>query len=123
MGLLHGFPLFISIFLPLVSEEFSILLFFVLILPGIVFVIIWCRTGYTISGETLVIVYGMFRIRISIMDIKKAEYMTSPFTGPALSVQRVGITYGHYKTITVSPKDKEAFVQALRDVNPDLVIA
>ena len=70
-------------------------------------------TYYEVSGETLRIVCGPFRQRITIADIATIEPTRSALSSPALSLDRLRIRYGKNRRVLVSPADKRGFVRAL----------
>ncbi|WP_223881955.1 PH domain-containing protein [Niallia endozanthoxylica] len=39
---------------------------------------------------------------------------------PSLSVHRIELNYGKYKTIQISPKDRQSFVNELQQKNPHI---
>ncbi len=78
-------------------------------------------TFYEVSSDTLRIVCGPFRQRITISDIKTIEPSRSALSSPALSLDRLRISYGENRRVLVSPADKRGFMRALgRDVEADL---
>ncbi|MEW4305633.1 PH domain-containing protein [Rossellomorea marisflavi] len=89
---------------------------------GVVNLLIWFRTGYRVDGEELVVHYGPITFKIPIRKIERVDFIKSPFVGPALSVDRMGITYSTTKFLTVSPRDQEGFLQALKELNPHLIV-
>ena len=62
-------------------------------------------------GLTLQIPYGLIKM-------KSNRHTTNPFVSPSLSIHRIEINYEKYKTIQISPKDRQAFVEALQQKNP-----
>lgn len=78
---------------------------------------IWFKTRYYIKQDTLKISYGLINKAIDISEIKSIRYTTNPFVAPSLSVHRIEINYGKYKTIQISPKDRQAFVGELQKRN------
>lgn len=79
---------------------------------------IWFNTRYKIEHDTLQISYGLIKKTINIQEIKSIRNTTNPFVAPSLSVHRIEINYEKYKTIQISPKDRQAFVEALQQKNP-----
>lgn len=84
---------------------------------GFVFLLmwIWFGTGYKVGGGKIKIYYGPIRMTVKISEIRKIEKVKSPFTAPALSINRLDIMYGKYKNIQVSPKREEEFIKLLLD--------
>ncbi len=63
----------------------------------------------------------MFRWKININDITRIEPTHNPLSSPALSLDRLKIYYmkdGRVATVMISPKDKEGFLNILRN-NPN----
>lgn len=68
-------------------------------------------TGYLITGDALRVRFGPFRMRIAIDDIHAIEAVKSLHFGPALSMDKIKITYGEpEKVLYISPADKYMFV-------------
>jgi uncharacterized membrane protein YdbT with pleckstrin-like domain len=74
-------------------------------------------THYTVDGNTLRIVSGPFRWKVPIDKIQSVQATRSPFSSPALSLDRLRIDYGGRRRIMVSPADKAGF---LRAINQDI---
>jgi len=70
-------------------------------------------TYYSVEGGQLRIVCGPFRWRVSIDDIHSVEPTHNPLSSPALSLDRLRITYGKNRKIMVSPADKAGFLEAI----------
>lgn len=71
-------------------------------------------TNYSITGEYLVARCGPLRYRIAIEDIKNIEAMRTLRPGPALSWDKLKITYGESnKMLFISPADKYTFIYDL----------
>lgn len=89
---------------------------------GFVFLLmwIWFGTGYKVEDGKIKIYYGPIRIKVKISEIQKIEKVKSPFTAPALSITRLDIMYGDYKTIQISPEREEELVKLLLEENPDI---
>ena len=77
---------------------------------------VFAGTRYVIEGNSLVIRSGPFRWQIPIGEIDSVSPTNDPSSSPALSLDRLSIKYRRGE-ILVSPRDKAAFVQALRAVN------
>lgn len=84
----------------------------VLFLTVILFAWLLRGTYYEVSGDTLRVVSGPYRIRIPIESIESIEPTRSPLSSPALSLDRLRIRYGK-KQVLVSPADKRGFLRAL----------
>jgi hypothetical protein len=74
---------------------------------------IYVSTRYIVSGDNLKIISGPFTWDIPIQSIVSLQETQIAATSPALSFDRLQITYGEDKVIIVSPVDKEKFIQKL----------
>jgi hypothetical protein len=83
---------------------------------------IWFNTRYNVYKNTLKIIYGPISKSINIMDIHSIRHTRNPFIAPALSMDRIEINYGKYETISISPKDKKAFLAELQTANPKFLL-
>ncbi|GIP61868.1 hypothetical protein J32TS6_04230 [Virgibacillus pantothenticus] len=99
------------------------LLSVLLILPLIGLLLwFWFRTDYRIIGEKLKIRYGPVRQTINIKEIQvifKAK--KNPLAAaPALSLDRIVLHCGKFNVTSISPQDKQQFLQALVAINPHI---
>jgi hypothetical protein len=79
---------------------------------------------YIIKEEELIVRMGFITdTKIAVKSIRKIEKSRSLLSAPALSIDRLLITFNTFDDIIVSPKDKFAFVDALKMINPDIEIA
>ena len=116
-------------FIPEKTEESEKTVFFGLfILYGISGVLIWILldTKYSIKDNKLFYCSGPIRGSIKIEQIRKVEhwnkwYVTS-FLKPALGKDGLIIHYEKYEDIYISPKNKEIFITALREINPTIEV-
>lgn len=83
---------------------------------------IWFDTGYTITDEELKIKSGPIRFKIRLESIQSIKKSMNPLSSPALSLDRLKVTYGKHSIALISPKDKGGFVEAIRERNPAVVI-
>ena len=84
-------------------------------LLGLSFLWLLFSTKYTINQDTLIIQSGPFRWRIPKKEITQVTPSKSVSSSPALSLDRLRVEYaGGRKSILVSPKDKNGFLQAVR---------
>lgn len=87
-----------------------------LIIYSLVIVVIWFpifSTYYVVENSTLVIKSLVFRWKINIDDIIQIEPTYNPLSSPALSLDRLKISYmknGRVAKVMISPKDKEGFL-------------
>ncbi|WP_336975432.1 PH domain-containing protein [Acinetobacter pittii] len=90
-----------------------------LLIYNLVIFIIWLpifNTYYVVENNTLVIKSLVFRWKININDITQIEPTHNPLSSPALSLDRLKIYYiknEKIATVMISPKNKEAFLQAI----------
>ena len=91
---------------------------------SLVIVVIWLpifSTYYVVEKNILVIKILIFRWKINIDDITQIEPTHNPLSSPALSLDRLKISYmknGRIAKVMISPKDKEGFLNTLRK-NPN----
>ncbi|NIK11683.1 PH domain-containing protein [Alkalibacillus almallahensis] len=125
----YGFLAFILFIYSFGSEPFGLQLIIYnsplgFIITGALLVLviwIWFDTKYYLNSGDLIIKFGPFKWVIDINAIKKISHERSPFTAPALSVDRLSILYGNYKVISISPKNKNEFIHLLKTNNPDII--
>ncbi|MDE9407765.1 PH domain-containing protein [Acinetobacter nosocomialis] len=102
-----------------ISTNFSHLMIY-----SLVIVVIWLpifSTYYVVEKNILVIKSLIFRWKINIDDITQIEPTHNPLSSPALSLDRLKISYiknGRIAKVMISPKDKEGFLNTLRK-NPN----
>ena len=70
-------------------------------------------TQYLVEDEVLQIQSAPFKWTIPITSISQVVETSNPLSSPALSLRRFKITYGESKTVMVSPKDREGFLEAI----------
>lgn len=74
---------------------------------------VFTRTHYTVANGTLRVVSGPFRRTIPLSDITGVEPTRNPMSSPALSMDRLKVSYGKKKFILISPEDKAGFLNAI----------
>ncbi len=76
---------------------------------------IWLLAGtrYTLTDSDLRVRCGPFRWRVALAEILSVTPTRNPLSSPAPSLDRLCIEYGSGKSIMISPKDKEAFLDEL----------
>ena len=72
-------------------------------------------TYYVVEDGILRIVSGPFRWKIAIADIVDITPSRNPLSSPALSFDRLKVTYGKRRFVLVSPADKEGFIRAIEN--------
>lgn len=86
------------------------------------FILSLFRTVYVVNDSKLrvwvgVIPYG----KKEIGQIKSVHRTSSLISSPALSIDRLAITFVNGDRLIISPKDREEFVVALLSINPQIV--
>ncbi len=74
---------------------------------------------YKIDGETLKIFLGA---KIDIKTIKRIYSTNNPLSSPALSLDRIAVVYNKFDEVLISPKEREAFIQELLKINPNIEV-
>ena len=75
-------------------------------------------TNYTVTGEELRIRSGPFRWRIALSEVREVSPSRSWMSSPALSLDRIRVQYGTARSVLVSPREKQRFVDCLRERCP-----
>ncbi len=70
-------------------------------------------TRYALTGSELVARSGPFRWTIPIAEIRAVEPTRNPLSSPALSLDRLAISYGRGQSLMISPRDRTGFLAAL----------
>ncbi|QLA80029.1 hypothetical protein EXV95_04860 [Acidovorax sp. JMULE5] len=79
-------------------------------------------TNYTLTADELLIRSGPFRWRIALGDMREVSPSNSWISSPALSLDRLRIRYGADRSILVSPREKQRFIDALRQCCPSVLV-
>ncbi|WP_010458870.1 PH domain-containing protein [Acidovorax radicis] len=79
-------------------------------------------TNYTLTAEELLIRCGPFRWRIALSDVREVSPSRSWISSPALSLDRLCIRHGAGRSILVSPREKQRFIEALRQCCPSVLV-
>ncbi len=84
---------------------------------------LFLNTYYTVNGNILEIKSGfILHKRIDIKTIDSITGTNNPISAPATSFDRLEIFYDRSNIVLVSPKDKIAFIDHLKRVNPKIVV-
>ena len=95
------------------------LLFIIIVTVGTILPLwLLAATYYLVDDSVLKIISGPFRWQIKLADIHNITPSDSPLSGPALSFDRLAIHYASGKQLLVSPKDQQAFIEALQKSAP-----
>ena len=96
---------------------------FIIILTSVFICYIFLSIKYTIEKENLHIKCGFLINRnIDIKTIRKVSETYNPLSSPAGSIDRLEIVYKTFDSILISPKDKKAFIEDLKRINPSIEI-
>ena len=71
------------------------------------------QTHYTVTKDALVIRSGPMRWTVPLDEIKSVTTSRSLLSSPALSMDRLEITWGGFNRILVSPEDRRGFLKAI----------
>ncbi|MEM1404835.1 MAG: PH domain-containing protein [Pseudomonadota bacterium] len=86
---------------------------------GVAFPIwLYLSTKYTVDDHQCRVSSGPFRWVINLDDIEDIKPTTNVLSSPALSLDRLLITYADGKSLMVSPEDKKGFIAALKRKSP-----
>ena len=85
-------------------------------------VVVWTvlSTYYEITSDLLIAHSGPFSWRIPLEDISSVRESHSVRSGPALSMDRLEVTWGERHVLLISPKDKARFLAVLHRHAPQL---
>jgi hypothetical protein len=124
-----GFIVFAAIILVAVMAIFSLVtqVYVAAIISGlalILFLWIWFDTYYVISDKELLYKSGFIKGAINIDSIYEIERNKTRYSGirPSLSMKGLIVKYNKYDDIYLSPKDADGFLEALKQVNPNIKI-
>lgn len=78
---------------------------------------LWLLAGtrYTVTDERLDITCGPFRWRIPLAQITGITPTSNPLSSPALSLDRLRVSYGPGKSVLISPDDKRRFIDDVEE--------
>jgi hypothetical protein len=80
-------------------------------------------TRYIITPEQLQIRCGWSNQQIVLEQIRKIAPTHNPLSSPALSLDRLEISFGKYDMVLISPQKKQEFIDALLAQNPTIQLA
>ena len=99
---------------------------FITIISSIIFIVYLFYTTYYIIDETtqfLLIKSGfLVHLTINIHQIKEIKTTKNWISSPALSLDRIEILFNTYDSVLISPKEKEQFVQKLKQINSEIKV-
>ena len=107
------------------SEDGSLaqsILLVIIVLPFIALMLMpFFGTKYTLTDSQLLVNNGFSTQRIELADITYVTPSRSAISAPALSLDRLKITYKN-KKVLISPKDKPLFYLEIQARNPNIMI-
>ena len=118
IALIVGIPLMLLEFVldgsGLEDSFVDLLAVVVLVIASIFFICLYFTTSYLITAEALLVKSGPFSWVVPLREISTIEPTRRPAPGPALSLDRLLISYGGDSELIVSPADKAGFMTALK---------
>ncbi|MCJ8210937.1 PH domain-containing protein [Mucilaginibacter sp. RS28] len=120
-------PLFVCLTAALVQSIVDGAIAGTIILGGVLGLLLapmFFNTRYTINGDVLNIRCGLIVNKdIDIHTIRKISKTDSIISSPTLSVNgRIDIAYNKYDNVIIAPQNLEKFIEALKSVEPGIVI-
>lgn len=118
---LFGPILFLLLFLPFWYWEQTAGHFFatgINLLILIFFIYLTSTTYYLFHDRQLLVYCGPWRMQIPVDSITQVEATHNPLSSPALSLNRLRVSYGKYDSVLISPADRAGFLAALLTLNP-----
>lgn len=119
------FVAFISVSIPLLQNK-AYTDICVLACLFLLIVFLFTGTRYIISGSTLSLKIGFIcGWSVNIADILSVERSYNPVSAPAASLKRLRIDFSKrkkYSYLLISPAREQAFIKALKKVNPNLCV-
>lgn len=105
------------------KSAFLLITLFLLFILFFAFIII--TTKYIFIKDNLYIQYAYSIIKkISIPDITEIRYFTKEVRNSySLSHDRIELIYNNDKSIVISPKDKDGFIEELQLINPSILVS
>lgn len=82
----------------------------------------WFLTFYTLTDKVLKVRGGIFSWTIPLAKIDTITSSKNPLAAPALSIDRLQISYGKSKFILISPKDKSLFIKQIKKMQPEIIV-
>ena len=82
---------------------------------------LFLTTYYQVNGSTLRVKSGFVVDKtIKIDSITQIKETNNPISSPAISIDRIVISYNKYDSVIISPKEKKAFINHLTQINPNI---
>ena len=109
---------------PIGSTELIIKTLISILIIGF-FIWCWTNTYYVIDKTRLFAIFGPFKFRVEIQDIKKIttdQKTIGWIIKPTLSWNCIVIECGDFKTLAISPENQDTFIKTLTDINKEIKI-
>lgn len=120
-----AYPVFlgiiVAVFIPLFKDQDLTSLYIGVPVTGLL-LWIWFTTYYVIERNSLVVRSAFIHKIIPVYEIKSIRRTFNPLSSPALSLDRLEIQYGNGKMVLISPENREKFLEALKKMNPSIII-
>jgi hypothetical protein len=96
----------------------------IILAVGVFFAHLFLTTYYQVDADTLRVKCGfLLNKTISIETIREIRNTKSFISSPALSLDRIVVSYGKYDSVIISPEKKHEFIDHLRSNNPAINVA
>ena len=118
-------PLFLILCIPAVTTaEEKMWGGFMIVLGVIIFFLhLLSSTEYSITNTTLIVRCSfLINTKIDINSINKITETNTVLSAPAASLDRIEILYNKYDAVIISPKEKSKFIEALKQINPEIEV-
>ena len=79
-------------------------------------------TEYILHDDALFIRCAGLNWHVAYRDIRSVQKSNNPMSSAALSLRRIEICYGRYGRVLISPPDRDAFIDALKQRVPNLEV-
>ena len=84
---------------------------------------LFLTTKYILEGDTLNIQSGfLYKKKMNISEVQKIIESNNPLSSPAASLDRLEIRKTPWDYVLISPKQKEDFIQAMLEKNPNIEV-
>lgn len=84
---------------------------------------VWFGTGYYVTDDILIVKIGpVTHSKIRISKISKISRTNSIISSPANSLKRLALESDNQVLVLISPKDEDAFIKSIKEVNPKIQI-
>ena len=97
--------------------------FIVIVVAAPLGLMVWnlLSTYYVVSGDTLTVRCLLLRKTVPLASVTRLRASRDIRSSPALSLDRIEVLFGD-DSVLVSPKDKVAFIHALRARKPSIAV-